>query len=279
MPWEYSDDYYTEYTRSTWNESASAYVDLMRNLEPFRAEVLTHLAPRPGEHILDMGTGPGEPAMTIARAVAPDGRVTGIDLSENMVKIAREVGRSRGIQNVDFRVMDCSKLALEDASFDAAISCFGFQIFTNPERAAAEAFRVIKPNGRICATVWSTGDKVPFLDVIVGPMLEHAEPDETGYLPTPYETGGPGEMIAFLESAGFRNAHERRITHTMRYADSDAYLSSILNGTPIGHSLSEEPPAVQEEVLKKTRANLLKWSSTDGIRLPAECVIAGAQKP
>jgi ubiquinone/menaquinone biosynthesis C-methylase UbiE len=279
MPWQYSDEYYTEYTRTTWNESASAYVDLMRNLEPFRAAVLTHLNPRPGEHVLDMGTGPGEPALTIARAVGPDGRVTGIDLSENMVQIADQVGKARGIRNIDFRVMDCSELTLPSASFDAAISCFGFQIFTNPEKAAAEAFRVLKPKGRICATVWSTGDKVPWLDVIIGPMLEHAEPDETGYLPTPYETGGPGEMIAFLEAAGFRDAHERRITHTMPYADSDAYLNSILKATPIGHSLSEEPPEVQEDVLRKTRANLLKWSTPDGILLPAECVIADAQKP
>ena len=217
MSWQYSDEYYTEYTRTTWNESAAAYVDLMRNLEPFRSDVLSQLKPQPGEHILDMGTGPGEPALTIARAVAPEGRVTGIDLSEKMIEIAQEVGTARGIHNAEFRVMDCSKLEFPDSAFDAAICCFGFQIFTNPEKAAAEAYRVLKPGGRLFATVWSTGNKVPWLDVIIGPMLEHAEPDENGYLPTPYETGGPGEMVAFLEAAGFRYATEHRVTHAMRY--------------------------------------------------------------
>lgn len=279
MPWQYSEEYYTEYTRTTWNESASAYVDLMRNLEPFRSDVLSRLDPRPGEYILDLGTGPGEPALTIARAVGPQGHVTGVDLSENMVDIAQRVGKSRGLENADFRVMDCSKLSFPDAVFDAAISCFGFQIFTNPEKAAAEAYRVLKPKGRIFATVWSTGDKVPWLHAIIEPMLEHAEPDETGYLPTPYETGGPGEMAAFLEAAGFRGATEHRVTHLMHYGDGEAYLNTILKATPIGHSLSEEPPEVQEEVLRKTRANLLKWSTPEGILLPAECVIAGAEKP
>jgi ubiquinone/menaquinone biosynthesis C-methylase UbiE len=279
MPWQYSDEYYTEYTRTTWNESAKAYVDLMRNLEPFRSEALAKLKPRPGEHILDLGTGPGEPALTIAREVGPEGRVTGVDLSENMIEIADQVRKARKINNTEFKVMDCSKLMFPDSIFDAAISCFGFQIFTNPEKAAAEAYRVLKPKGRIFATVWSTGDKVPFLDVIIGPMLEHAEPDETGYLPTPYETGGPGEMIAFLEAAGFRRAEEHRVTHVMRYESEDAYLDSLLKATPIGHSLSEEPQEVQEEVLQKTRANLLKWSTPEGIHLPAECVIAGAYKP
>ncbi|HTT45608.1 MAG TPA: methyltransferase domain-containing protein [Thermoplasmata archaeon] len=279
MPWEYTDEYYTEYTRLTWDQSAAAYVDLMRSLEPFRREVISHMNLRPGEKVLDMGTGPGEPALTIAETVGPQGRVAGIDLSENMIRIAQEVAKARGVQNVDFRVMDCSKLSFEDSAFDAAISCFGFQIFTNPEKAAAEAHRVLRPGGRVFATVWSTGDKVPWLDVIVGPMLEHAEPDENGYLPTPYETGGPGEMAAFLEAAGFRGAREHRIVHEMRYSDEETYLNTILKATPLGHSLSEEPPEVQEEVLRKTRANLQKWSAPDGFRLPAECVVVGAQKP
>jgi SAM-dependent methyltransferase len=279
MPWEYTDEYYTEYTRLTWDQSAAAYVDLMRSLEPFRSEVISHMNLRPGEKVLDMGTGPGEPALTIAGKVGSQGRVTGIDLSENMIRIAREVATARGVQNVDFRVMDCSKLTFEDSSFDAAISCFGYQIFTQPEKAAAETHRVLRPGGRVFATVWGTGDKVPWLDVIVGPMLEHAEPDENGYIPTPYETGGPGEMVAFLEAAGFRGAREHRIVHEMRYSDEEAYLNTILKATPLGHSLSEESPEVQEEVLRKTRANLQKWAAPDGFRLPAECVVVGAQKP
>ena len=278
MPWEYSDEYYTEYTRTTWNESAKAYFDWMRNLEPYRADTLSRLKPRVGESVLDLGTGPWEPALTLSRAVGGAGRVVGVDLSENMVRIADEVRRARNIQNAEFRVMDCSKLAFEDARFDAAVCCFGFQIFTKPEAAAVEAFRVLKPGGRIVAAVWSTGDKVPFLDAIIGPMLEHAEPDETGYLPTPYETGGEGEMVAFLRAAGFGHAEEHRVTHTMEYASADAYLDTILAATPIGHSLSEESKEVQEQVLQKTRQNLAEWSTPSGIRLPAECVIADARK-
>ena len=278
MTWKYTDAYYQEYTRTTWNESAEAYVELMRNLEPFRAALISRLGPRKDERILDLGTGPGEPAMTIAAAVGTHGHVTGVDLSENMISIATRVARARGLQNVEFKAMDCSALALESGSFDAAVSCFGFQIFTDPEKAAKEAHRVLRPGGRLCVAVWSTGDKVPFLDVLVAPMLENAEPDESGYLPTPYETGGPGEMVAFLEAAGFRQAREELVQATLRYANADDYLRSILQGTPIGHSLSEEDPATQQEVLRKTRANLKRWESPNGLALPAECVVVSAAK-
>jgi len=278
MPWRYTEEYYREYTRTTWNETAEAYVSLMKNLEPFRSDLLDRLAARPGERILDLGTGPGEPAMTLGQIVGPTGQVTGVDLSENMIAIARRVAAARGMTNINFEVMDCASLAFPESTFDAASCCFGFQIFTDPERAAREVHRVLKPGGRICVGVWSTGDRVPFLDAIIAPMLEHAEPDETGYIPTPYETGGPGEMVAFLESAGFRGGHEERVQHSMVFEGSEDYLRALLKATPIGHSLSEEEPAVQEEVLRKTRANLERWRAPGGLVIPSECVIVGAHK-
>jgi len=278
MPWKYTDEYYRDYTRTTWNESAEAYVAWMRNLEPFRSALVSRLNPQEGERVLDLGTGPGEPALTIARRVGPPGYVTGVDLSEKMVSIATQVANARGLQNVKFETMDCSALSFPSESFDAVVSSFGFQIFTEPEKAAREAHRVTRPQGRICVSVWSTADRVPFLDAIIAPMLEHAEPDESGYIPTPFETGGPGEMVAFLEAAGFRDAREENVREIIPVASPDAYLQSILTGTPIGHSLSEEDSAVQEQVLRKTRANLKRWETAQGLAIPAECVIVTAVK-
>ncbi|MCI4373316.1 MAG: methyltransferase domain-containing protein [Thermoplasmata archaeon] len=279
MTWKYTDEYYREYTRTTWNESAEAYVGLLRNLEPFRSELVARLAPQPGERILDLGTGPGEPAITIARLVGASGRVVGVDLSENMVSIAQRVAKARGLQNVQFQTMDCGQLTFPEGSFDAVVSSFGFQIFTDPEGAARGAHRVLRPEGRIGVSVWSRGDKVPWIHAIIGPMLEHAEPDETGYIPTPYETGGPGEMVAFLEAAGFENAVEERRTFLLQFKDESAYLQAILKATPIGHSLSEEPKETQDEVLRKTRENLIPWRTPEGLSIPGEGVVVTARKP
>jgi SAM-dependent methyltransferase len=277
MPWTYTEEYYRDYTRSTWNESADSYGRFMELLLPFRAALVTKLDPQPGESVLDLGTGPGEPAMTIARAVAPSGRVVGVDLSERMVSLATETARARRLSNIEFRAMDCGKLDLPDGTFDGVVSNFGFQIFTDPEAAAREARRVLKPGGRIAVTIWAPGARVPFLDAVIAPMLRHAEPDETGYIPTPYETGGPGEMVGFLEAAGFHGGAESTVTHTVHLPDAEAYLDIVLRGTPIGHSLHEESPEVQADVLAATRRNLAAATTPLGIDLRAECLLVTAR--
>lgn len=85
-------------------------------------------------------------------------------------------------------------------------------------------------------------------------------------------------MVAFLEAAGFVDGREQRVQHSMKFDGPEEYLNALLKATPIGHSLSEEEPAVQEEILQKTRANLQRWSTPTGLILPAECVIVGAHK-
>lgn len=158
--------------------------------------------------------------------------------------------------NVDFLTMDAEKLEFPENSFDAAVSCFGFQIVTQPEVAAKEILRVLKPAGRAGFTVWSTGDQTPAIHVLVGPMLEHATPDEDGYLPTPYELGGPGELTEMLNRIGFVNSKEFRMRGIFVAESAQHYLTMFLNGSPLGHSLSEESKEVQDSILKKARANI-----------------------
>ena len=278
MPWKYTKAYYREYTRRTWNAAARPYLEFMGRLAPFHAELVRRVRPRKGEKFLDMACGPGEPAIAIARSVGATGHVLGVDLSERMVELARGLARAGDVPSVEFRVMNCEKLKLPSSSFDAVVSAYGFQIFTDPEKAASEAFRVLRPGGRFACCIWSTAERVPYLHAIVGPMLDHAEPDENGYLPTPYEIGGKGEMVRFLHQSGFRRATEYRLSHDFHFRNAQEYLDVILRGTPIGHSLSEETPRVRREVVRATRRNLAAWTRRDGIALPGECVFVTARR-
>jgi ubiquinone/menaquinone biosynthesis C-methylase UbiE len=278
MSWKYTDEYYTEYSRTTWNESAIPYIKLMERMAPFTDELLKRVKIDNGMKILDIGTGPGEPAMTLSGKVGNDGHVTGIDLSEKMIDLAKEAAKQNGVQNVSFLVMNAEDLKFPEGSFDLALSRFGFQIFTNPEKAAKEACKVLRKGGELGVVVWSTGDKVPAMHVLVQPMMENVTPDETGYIPTPYELGGPGELAQLFLNSGFESATEDRITKILHVRDSEDYFELFLKGTPLGHSLSEEEEGVQKEILRKTKLNLEKWKTDNGFAIPAEVVIVIGRK-
>lgn len=278
MTWKYTDEYYKEYTRETWNACAEKYVPLQDQLILYHRSLLEILGPVPGQAVLDVCTGPGEPAMTLASMVGPAGRVVGVDLSTSMTEIARRSAARRGLRNVEFLTMDAERLEFSDGSFDLAVSCFGFQIVTNPEAAASEILRVLKPGGRAGFTVWGPGAKAQAIDVLIAPMLEHATPDENGYLPTPYELGGVGELAEMLQRIGFKGAKESRVTERLVAPSVDHFLEMILAGTPLGHSLSEEDPAVQAIVLGKARKNIERYATASGVSIPSECVLVAASR-
>src|SRR5439155_446236 len=157
--------------------------------------------------------------------------------------------KQRRIPGLTFLTMDAEKLDFPNESFDLVTSLFGFQIFANPDVVAREAHRVLRPKGRIGVAVWSTAEKATALNAVVAAILEFAEPDETGDRPMPFELGGPGELTKLLADAGFGETQEERRTHLMAFKDADEYIQIMLEGTPLGHSIMEEDPPVQEKIL------------------------------
>jgi len=103
---------------------------------------------RPGEVVVDLGSGAGMDAFLAARAVGPEGRVIGVDMTDAMVEKARENARRGGFENVEFRKGFIEELPLEDESVDAIVSNCVINLSPEKERVYAEAYRVLVPGGR-----------------------------------------------------------------------------------------------------------------------------------
>lgn len=274
MNWEYSDEFYKEYTRKTWNETADHYDVWLEILAGLDETLIGALDLEPGDRVLDMAPGPGQPALKIAGRVGPEGSVLGVDLTPRMVERATEAAAEAGIDNVEFVEGDAEDLDLDDDTFDAVVCRSSLQIMTDPDAAVAEAHRVLEPGGRFAATVWAApGEDSPLLHAIVGPMLEHCTPDEDGYIPTPYEIGGEGQMTAMLEAAGFSDVTEERRTVEGTFAVADEFIAAMLDGTPLGPSLQEEDEEVQEAVIADTRENLAAHEVDGELRLTGVTVV------
>jgi ubiquinone/menaquinone biosynthesis C-methylase UbiE len=177
-------------------------MDQMRPVSDVMIESL-HIAP--DQQHLDIASGTGEPGLTVAR-LAPDGRVVLTDLSPEMLDVAARRAKSDGLTNVETEVCSADDLPFADATFDSVSVRFGYMFFPDLARATAEFVRVLKPGGRLCASVWIEPGENPWTSIAmqaIGAEVELPPPDPDR--PNMFRCATPGSVSALYEAAGLRD--------------------------------------------------------------------------
>jgi len=210
-----------------WERFEPQFMYSMAAVDPalFRA-----LRLRPGQRVLDAGCGSGEPSLAIAQLVAPRGTVTGLDLSPQMLAIARLRARQRGVTNVRFRAADLGRARLPRARYHGAVSRFGLMFVEDIPRALGILRDALRPRGRAAFAVWGPMSRNPISRLsaeVTRPFLREPPPDpENG--PHPLRLGRRGMLERMMRQAGFRDVTAAGVKVPYVYGSEEEFLAMQL---------------------------------------------------
>jgi SAM-dependent methyltransferase len=254
---------------------------LDRQLDPLGRAAQRALDPRPGERLLDVGCGCGHTTLQLADAVAPEGVVTGIDISRPMLEVARSRAGNAPVRFVeaDAQTGDLAPGVAEGA-YDAVYSRFGVMFFEDPPRAFANIARAVRPGGRLAFVCWRAVTENAWMR---GPFEAAAAllpPPKPGdpLAPGPFAFADPARIRAVLEGGGWTDVEIAPHDQAIGAGGVEESLALALRVGPLGAALREWPD-LTGKVIDAVRAFFARHDGPGGVRLPSATWIVTARRP
>ncbi len=179
--------------------------------EGFNVPLLDAAGVAPGDRVLDLASGAGEPALTVAKRVGPSGHVTATDLSPEMLAIVARRAKAAGLGNVTCQVADMEHLPFEAASFDRVICRFGIMYSPDATATCAAVRRVLRPGGRAAFMVWGDPAGNSLLWTVLSAanrLLEYFKGDEVEH---PFYYAAANSLAPHLRAGGLTAVEEREL--------------------------------------------------------------------
>ena len=189
-----------------WEKFAESLAD---QAEALNVPLIEATGVSEGDAVLDLACGAGEPAVTAARYVGQEGRVTATDLSPEMLAVARRRAEKGGFDNIEFEIADMEDLPFGDAMFDRVISRFGVMYSPNPITTFSEVRRVLKPDGRAGFAVWGEHSANTLLSTVLATANARLNQFTEEELEHPFCYGAEGSAEPIMRDGGLTDVEAR----------------------------------------------------------------------
>jgi ubiquinone/menaquinone biosynthesis C-methylase UbiE len=247
----------------------------MRALGPATELLLDLASVGAGSAVLDLGTGAGDQARLAARRVGPSGMVLATDISSAMLDLTQSAAQAAGLSNLQTRVMDAQQLALDDGSFDAVIARFSLQFVPDVQQALREIHRVLKPDGRFAAMVYSAVEKNPYRagSQAVASRLAGRPFPEAG--PGQWALNDPATLAEAFRQARFRAVEVRVVPFTWHFATLADAVQNLEEAQPLFAKLIAQLSETDRATARAEIEQLLQpFVGPDEFVAPSEALIA-----
>lgn len=235
--------------------------------------VLNAVGARAGASLLDVACGPG---WLSAAAVKRGAAVTALDFAENMVAVARVRCPEADVHNAD-----AENLPFEPGRFDAVVCSFGILHLPNPERAIAEAHRVLRRGGSYAFTCWTPPARNPFFGLILGSIQRYGDMNVNLPAGPPlFRFGDPTECERALSAAGFTSVSVTELSMVWPFPKPEDVVPAVVASTArIGPMLEMQLPEQRRNIESAIAEGARKYVTARGVEVPTAVLLAMGQKP
>jgi SAM-dependent methyltransferase len=270
--------------RDQWNGAAAGWNEWSQFMDVHAGTVSERLVEmagiKEGDRVLDVACGYGEPSLTAARKVGPDGAVIATDIAAEMLEFGRQRAAANSVENIEFMHSDASSLDFAAESFDAAVSRWGIIFDPDGEGAAANVRGFLKPGGRFAISSWGPPERVPFLAIAM-----KAATAKLDVSPPPPGTPGPlsrptaDALGGLLEGGGFSDVQVEELELSFGFDSAEEYTEyTKAIAAPIVAMISPHPEEVQRETWQAITDAARETADGEGrVGLTNQVLIASGQ--
>lgn len=269
--------------KNIWNQCSPGWEKwdalLMDFLAPMGNVMIEYIQPLEQKLILDIASGTGEPALTIA-SLLHKGHIVMTDLSEDMLAIAKAKATSLSLQNVDTKVCDVTELPFADNTFDAVTCRFGFMFFPDMRLAAREMIRVLKPGGKLVAAVWGLPEKNIWISAVTHVIQQHLQLPETPVdAPGMFRCAKSGLLQHIFEEAQLKNVFEREVTNQLHFDTAEAYWDMMKDISAPIEKVFKTADSITKNAIKSSTIQIIEQHfGKVNLAIDASALVIGGEK-
>lgn len=219
---------------------------------PVSGDLLRAADLQPGERVVDVACGTGLVSRLAATAVGPQGSVTGVDVSPDMIAVAQQTTVDDGAP-IEWQVADAQDLPLADESYDVVLCQMGLMFMEDKALALAEMKRVLRDDGRLILNL--PGRIQPPFEIMEQAIVRHIDPDLGGFVRVVFSMHDRPTIAALLGSAGFEEVSVVEATTQLRLPAPAEFLWQYINLTPMAPFVQRASEAargaLEQEVVGK----------------------------
>ncbi|HKY17194.1 MAG TPA: methyltransferase domain-containing protein [Microthrixaceae bacterium] len=248
---------------------------------PFGETMLDAVQLQAGERVLDVGCGVGTTTLDAARLVSPDGSAVGVDITADLLDVARHHAGAADMTNIEFLEADAQVHPFGDAEFDAIISRFGIMFFDDADAAFANIGRAVRPGGRLVTVC--PGDPLDnqWVTIAFAAAAPHVGLPDLGPpgTPGPFAFADPNRLTRALHAGGFRDITVEPITRSARFGNDLDDVVDFITSLPESRQLFAGKP--EEKIAAATgalREGFAPLAGPDGVVVGESAWLARASR-